>query len=186
MLGRTDIYAPHFSAIFAKIPDEVWDMLERDLKSGQFEPSLPVTLRYLSRADSADRVVYIIHLIDFSTKFVDHTSAPVGEKQIDRKRVFSNVLIEDDNNFQMFRPHSETYSEMKTVISRLGSEPSIKHVLRTDVTSFFERIYHHNLINFLDSAGCDKRAVRALEKALFAWTQKDSHGIIQGASLFIF
>lgn len=178
---RTDlIYAPHFSAIFAKIPDELWDILERDLKAGQFEPSLPLTLETpkpsgLTRPGSIhyplDRLLYQV-LVD--------QIAPIGEKQIDRNRVFSNVLIEDDHDFQMFRPHSETYSEMKAMISTLASKASIDFVLRTDVTSFFERIYHHNLINFLDAAGCDKRPVRALEKVLFAWTQKDSHGIIQG------
>lgn len=178
---RTDlIYAPHFSAIFAKIPEEVWDMLQRDIVAGKFEPSLAITLEIpkqsgLTRPGSIhyplDRLLYQV-LVD--------QIAPVGEKQIDRSRVFSNILLKGDREFQMFRPHNETYSEMKAEISKLASKASVNFVLRTDVASFFERIYHHSLINFLDAAGCDKRAVSALEKALYAWTQKDSHGIIQG------
>jgi len=178
---QTDfIVAPHYSAIYAHVGEELWDEVMRSLRSGTYEPVLPITIDIpkktgLTRPGSIlnpfDRVVYQA-LID--------SIAPTAESQLDRSRVFSNVLLNTDPEFQMFEATSVSYPRFKNNIQKYCKDKKWTHAIRTDIANFFERLYQHNLINLLYSAGCSPPAVSLLERVLLAWMEKDSHGILQG------
>lgn len=173
------IYAPHFSAIYANAGDELFAALERDIRADRFAVQLPVTIetpkkngmtRPGSILEPSARLLYQI-LAD--------QLADTCELQVDRSRVFSNIVLDSDPNFKMFRASSDCYADFISTAEDLANRHAC--VLQADIASFFERIYHHNLINFLVSAGADpSNVVRPLEQLLSSFTQKDSHGLIQG------
>lgn len=178
---RTDfIISPHYSAVFANAGQMLWEQLRTRLSSGSFEPSPPVTIDVpkpsrLTRPGSIlvpmDRLAYqiIINLI-----------APTVEGEIDRGRTFSNVLLNPDPEFAMFEASHTSWQRLQRTVRGHCENPQFTHVIKTDVASFFERLYQHNLVNLLRACGCNGAAVNFLEQLLLAWMDRNSHGIIQG------
>ncbi len=182
---RTDVLtdfvlSPHYSAAYSHAPDELWEYVRTRLQSGQLEPNLPIVVEVpkpsrLTRPGAilppVDRVVYQA-LVD--------AIAPIAELQLDRGRVFSYALLKEDPEFKMFEESHAGRVRMKDTLRKLAADDSCKAVIRTDVANYYERLYQHNLINLLNASACDAGTVNLLEKMLLAWTQKDSHGVIQG------
>lgn len=178
---RSDfILAPHYSAVFAHAPDELWEHVAKELESGQLQPALPIVVDVpkpsrLTRPGAIltpiDRVVYQA-LLD--------VIAPVAEDQLDRTRVFSYVLLKDDPGCEMFADPHAGRTRMKDALRKLAADASWGAAIKTDVANYYETLYQHNLINLLQASGCDTGAVNLLERLLLAWAQKASHGIIQG------
>lgn len=182
---KTDIHtdfilAPHYSAVYEHASSILWDLTKQHLKSGNYEPELPITIDVpkrngLTRPGSilgpVDRLVYqaIVDLI-----------APAAESQMDRTKVFSNVLIEPDPQFRMFQDNHAWWPRFQETINRNCSGGQYTHVIKADIANYFERLYQHNLINLLHGSGCDSRAVTFLERLLSRYMQKNSHGILQG------
>lgn len=182
---RTDvltdfILAPHYSAVFAHVPDELWEYVTRQLQSGQLEPSLPIVVE-VPKPSKLTRPGAILAPVDRAIyqALVD-TIAPTAEAQLDRSRVFSYVLLEDDPEYAMFEDTHVWRSRMKDALRSHATAGSWDVAIRADIAAYYERLYQHNLINLLNASGSDAGAVNLLEKLLLAWTQKDSHGIIQG------
>ena len=182
---KTDIHtdfilAPHYSAVYEHAADDLWEVTRRQLRSGAYEPELPITIDVpkrngLTRPGSilspSDRLIYqaIVDLI-----------APAAESEIDRTRVFSNVLFKRDPEFQMFEPNHIWWPKFQKAINKNCSDHRFSYVIKGDIANYFERIYQHLLINLLHGSGCDSKAVTFLERLLSAFMEKDSHGIIQG------
>jgi hypothetical protein len=182
---RTDvlsdlILAPHYSAIFEHAGDELRDRLFDQLRSGDFEPSLPIYIE-APKANGIPRPGAILPPLDRLAYqlLADHV-APLGEAQLDRTRVHSHVLLEPDPDGRMFRPGHESWQQLRDSLVGFASAEEHAFVVRADVASFFDRLYQHNLINLLHASGAAPGAVNLLEKLLSAWRQKDSHGILQG------
>lgn len=174
------ILAPHYSAIYAHAGDNLWEGVRRALSCGGYEPELPITMDVpkrsgLTRPGSIlgpfDRFVYqaLIDLI-----------GPTAESQLDRTRVFSNVLLRRDPSLQMFKVGYIAWREFNRAISNNCRNQNLLYAIKADIANFFERLYQHILINLLHAAECSPKAVNLLEKLLLAWMEKDSHGILQG------
>ena len=116
-----------------------------------------------------DRVVYQILADEIGS---------IIEPQLDRTRVFSNVLESEDTEHKMFRPANECWREMESSRNRICEEGRYPYVIKTDVACYFERIYQHNLCNLLRGSGCDTRIINQLENVLSQFTEKDSHGCL--------
>ena len=174
------IYAPHFNAIFSLAGDELWDRLINKLKSGNYEPALPITLEVpkLSGFSRPGSILWPFERLIYQTS-VDEI-APVAESTLNREQVFSYVLLEDDPHGFMFESASDCFTSFKEKVLQNCQSGKYTHVLKADVASFFERLYQHVLINLLSAAGCNNYIVSFLEKLISLLTQKDSHGIIQG------
>ncbi len=174
------ILAPHYSVVYTYAPDALIERVKTLFRSGAYTPELPIKVDVpkksgLTRPGAIllpiDRLVYQL-LVDMISE--------QAETQLDRSRVFSHILLTDDPEFRMFRPANECWQNMQSALATLCQDNNFRYVVKTDVTCFFERIYQHNLINLLRSSGCDSRPVNLLEKVLLAFTENDSHGILQG------
>ena len=178
---QTDfVLAPHYSAVYEHAGDELWQHVGQVLGSGAYEPELPITIDVpkksgLTRPGSIlgpiDRLVY--------QAIVDLIATP-AESQLDRGRVFSNTLLRQDPSFQMFESNHLGWTKFQQLLNRHCTDRRWPYVIKADIASFFERVYQHNIINLLHSAGCPPKAVHFLERVLSAWMEKDSHGILQG------
>jgi hypothetical protein len=178
---KTDfILSPHYAAVFAHVGGDLWDQVSTALRSGRFDPDLPITIEVpkpngLTRPGSilkpADRLVYQV---------LTDVIAPVADAQIDRSRAFSNILLNPDPEHRMFESSHISWRQMQDALTRYGRDEAWSHAIRADVANFFERLYQHVLINLLTSSGCATGAVNLLEQLLLSWMEKDSHGILQG------
>jgi len=174
------IYAPHLSAIFYKAAEELWSFLASKLRSQRFNPKLPIILE-VPKANGFTRPGSILLPCErLSYQIAIDTIAPRAEKALDRSRVFSYVLLEEDPDGFMFKSRGECYREFIEKKIYYLTNKDYTHVLKADISSYFERLYQHVLINLLDGAKCSKPVVKFLQNLLLAFTQKDSHGIVQG------
>jgi hypothetical protein len=178
---QTDfIYAPHFSVIFSSASTELSDRLLNALRSGNYNPSLPISLE-VPKASGFTRPGSILMPADrLAYQALVDAIAPEAEKEIDRAHVFSNRLLKDDPEGFMFEAATPSYDSFREAIGKQGKRKNIGYALRADVASYFERLYLHRLVNSLYSAECDSRVVSCLEKLLIQLNQMDSHGICQG------
>lgn len=176
---RSDfILAPHISAVFAHASTELWEDVHHSLSAGTYEPGLPITIDVpkpsgLTRPGSillpADRLVYQL-LIDMIH--------PTADNELDRQQVFSHQPLRPDPDGLMFAAPEHSWRAYQNRVTELCR--SHEYVVRADVASYFERLNQHYLVNLLESVGCPRSAVKLLEKALLAFTEKDSYGILQG------
>jgi len=174
------VLAPHYSVVYSYSSGELIECIKSLLKSGQYMPDSPIKMD-IPKASGLTRPGAILKPIDRMVyqALVD-TISTHAEAQLDRTCVFSHVLLIDDPEFKMFRPSNECWEELQNALNAKGRDGNLGHAVRTDVSCYFERIYQHNLINLLRSSGCDSRAVNLLERILLAFTENDSHGILQG------
>jgi len=178
---RSDfILSPHYSSVYANVSDDLWSDLSSSLRSGSFEPDLPITIEVpkrsgLTRPGSIlfpkDRLVY---------QALADLLAPLAEDHLDRSRVYSNVLLDPDPNFAMFEPSSACWGNLQSSIRANCLDGSFTHAIKADVANYFERLYQHNLVNLLHTCGCPGGAVNLLEELFLSWMERDSHGILQG------
>lgn len=174
------IYAPHFNAIFSLAGNELWEKLSSKLKSGNYEPILPITME-VPKASGFSRPGSILWPFErLAYQITVDNIAPTAEKALNREQVFSYLLLDDDPNGFMFESASGCFTGFKQRVLEFCNDGKYTHVLKADVASFFERLYQHVLINLLSSAGCNNYIVSFLEKFISLLTQKDSHGIVQG------
>lgn len=174
------IYAPHLAAVFHTASDELRTRLNSQLQSGTFEPRLPITLEVPKPSGFTRPGSILWPLERLSYQLLVDAIASVAEQTLDRGRVYSHILLEEDPAGFMFVPSGQCYSSFRSRLLELCADGSFSHAVVADVASYFERLYQHVLINLLHSAGCESRLVNCLEKLLLAFTQKDSHGIVQG------
>jgi len=174
------IFAPHLTAIYHRAAESLHASLRSMLQSGTFAPRLPLYLEVPKKSGFSrpgailwphDRLAYqaIVDLI-----------APTAERALDRSQVFSSRLLADDPQGFMFWPASEAYEGFKRHTIAHSISGDFAFVLNADVAAYFERLNQHVLINLLSSVGCNHSAVMFLERLLSLFTQKDSHGLLQG------
>ena len=174
------ILAPHYSVVYTYAGDELIERVKNLLKSGAYAPELPIKVDIPKRS-GLTRPGAILQPIDrFVYQMLVDIISEQAEAQLDRTRVFSYVLLTDDPEFKMFRPGNECWQNMQSALSSICQDNNLLYAIKADIACFFERLYQHNLINLLHASGCDSRAVNLLEKILLAFTEKDSHGILQG------
>lgn len=178
---RSDfILAPHYSAVFSHSSDELWKNLKKQLRSGTYEPELPLVIE-VPKKSGLTRPGAILSPYDrLSYQILIDIIAPVAEAQLDRTRVFSQVLLDPDPAMQMFETANTGWLNMQDAIRKLCNSEKLTCAIKADVSCFFERVYQHNIINLLRDSGCEASAVNLLEDLLLAWMERNSHGILQG------
>lgn len=177
MDARSDfIVAPHYDAIFRNVGDELWFNLRELLRSGNYRPALPHTIN-VPKKNWFTRPGSILNPFDrFLYQALADKVSQVLEHSLDRERCFSNVL--SDRNRRMFEPQNKCYAKFQRKIGGLCENAS--HILKIDISNFFERIPHHPLINSMSAVGCPGEIVNLLEKMLLAFRERRSFGIVQG------
>jgi len=177
---RDFVYAPHINAIYALAREELWSRLSTQLKNGTFNSSLPITIE-VPKPSGFTRPGSILKPYDrMSYQLAVDNIGLVAEKQLNRSRVFSNVLLKKDPKGLMFKSSGECYSRFQNKLVEYAKKKNFSSVLKADIASYFQNINQHTLINLLSSAGCDNLIVSFLKKLLLFFTEKSSRGIIQG------
>lgn len=174
------VISPHYQYIYEKFGEELWDYLKTSLNSGKYCPRLPIFIN-VPKATSLIRRGAILEPLDrLIYQSLADLMAPKIEESLEREIVYSNILVDNDNDGYMFEPSREGYKNFKEAIKNHCESKKYKYVLRTDIASYFDTIYQHVLINSLRSLDCESGAVNLLEDILLYFRERNSHGIIQG------
>jgi hypothetical protein len=174
---RSDfILAPHFNAVFNRAADDLWSEVERQLRSGTYNPSLPITMSvpkagWFSRPGSilspSDRLVY---------QALADNLLEVVEAALDRTRAFSQIPSDEEDEY--FVSASESWGDFQQRVQEICAASN--YMIKADVSHYFERVPQHHLINLLNAAGCPGAISNLLEEIFLSFQQRNSFGIIQG------
>jgi len=174
------IFAPHLSIIYERSGERLWELLRGALKGQRYVPELPVKVE-VPKSSGFSRPGIILSPFDrLAYQIAVDALVPQAERSLDRDRVFSYVPLGNDTQGTMFEPPGDCYRRFTDKVGVLARDPEYPFALSVDVSSYFERIYQHILVSELESAGCDPELVAFLTQLLSCFTEKDSHGIVQG------
>jgi hypothetical protein len=163
---RSDfIIAPHYNHIFTRAFDQLKTIVAKELMSGRFSPTLPLTIdvpktqrmrvRPFGRAEGPnfsrpgsilapkDRLLYQI-LADEAAPFIDG--------QMDRTRSYSHWLKSPDAE-EMFIPTRVCWNEMQSALRKLSRRSRFEYIVKMDISDCFGSVNLHTLINSLDDVG---------------------------------
>lgn len=174
--ARSDfILSPHFDYIFNHAHDRLIEKTVRDLRSGGYQPRLPITFsvpksNYLTRPGSIlepqDRLVH---------QAMIEAALPQIEENMDRARAFSHV---PNGENALFQPSHENWDRFQARVREISK--SSPFVLRADIANYFETLPQHSVVNLLSSSGVRPEIVKLLEEQLLSFQERTSTGIIQG------
>jgi Reverse transcriptase (RNA-dependent DNA polymerase) len=191
---RSDfIYAPHLGFIYRNAGDELIKQMKTDLKSGSFNPGVPLTIEVpksfrirvaatiqrlgpnFSRPGSIllprDRLLY---------QALADQAAPIVDSKTDKSRSFSHRLAKADSA-TMFQPTRTCWNSLQKALSKHSKCKEARYILKIDVANFFGSINQHTLINVLSDSGYKKPLSSRLETLLTSYTgERSSRGILQG------
>jgi len=174
------IFAPHLSSIYEWSGDALWNQLRAEFKGGRYVPASPVGIEVPKSSGFSRPGTVLLPCDRLAYQIVVDALVPNAERHLDRDRVFSCVPLDDDPKGLMFKPPGDSFKRFMQKMGSLARDPRYPYVLRADVSSYFERINQHNLVNALGSAHCDESLVSFLGSLLSCFTHTDSHGIVQG------
>lgn len=103
-----------------------------------------------------------------------------GRDLIDNNRSFSYRKMRGQSQ-EFFAP-DHTYRDWVNHIKSYMFREDFSHVIRTDISDFYSRIYRHRLENILESLSGDKQTVKKIEKFIMDWRGGQSFGLPIGSN----
>ena len=191
---RSDfIYAPHLSFIYHKAGDLLIDQLKKELLSGSFGASVPITIEVpkssrIRVAVSSKRVGPSYSrpgsiLLPYDRLFYQvlaDQAAPIILAKSNKTRSFSHILVDSDAE-SMFLPTRACWNKLQNALGNYAKPKDIRYILKLDISNFFGSINQHTLINDLNDSGYPKSLSSKLEILLTNYTgERSSRGILQG------
>lgn len=190
---RSDfILAPHLSCIYKDCKDELIADVKKLALSGNFSPSLPITIdvpkKQRIRGMGVKRLPPnyvrpggILYPRDrLLLQAMADVAQPIIEAKLNRSICFSHQPAPKLFEHRMFMSSRHCWTQMQKQIAKLiAGGPKV--VLRADIASCFQSINQHTLVNSLEGLGFAKEYVKPLESMLTQEsTDRSSRGIIQG------
>ena len=177
--GDTDIFPTpfEFRAIRHSWQSVRDDLASQDLdawvgkprRSG-FTPKREYSYRYSTQLDPRETLLYLALI---------HEVGP----QIEAYRISDGFAhsyrFAPDQSGGLFSS-ANTWHSFQDLSQSKASEPSVSHVLITDIADYFNRLNHHPLENSLKDATSSSDAARVLFKLVSNWSNGVSYGIPVG------
>lgn len=182
---------PQLDAIYAHCADTLKSSVAAKLNASTYGPKPPIelevpkSLRVSAKALSIvgpnyfrpgsilypeDRAVY---------HYIAQVAAPIIEKALDRKRVFSQKPLAVSG--AGVEPASHQWNALKAAFEAAIKSGKYTIALKTDISQYFSNINQHELINQLENQGLSTEMARFAEKFLANLTMdRSSRGIPQG------
>lgn len=136
-------------------------------------PKKNFTFRHGSVPEIVDRIYYQALCNAIASK-VDSSLTRIEDNVL-----FSYRLSDKEDDENMFIKSSKSYNDFISYQNFLCESNDYQYVLETDIADYFERIYHHNLIQLLQGFSCDYEIIEAIAKLLRKWNEGVSYGIPQ-------
>jgi retron-type reverse transcriptase len=186
---KTDFILSDFEyRIFDKYHNELLDSLAQKIElllSGavpdSYRPEQLRTIRvpkasFTTRPGSIPTIedrIYYQFLVDELAEEIEQNLVPLDDKVVHSYRYSCERKSE-----KMFKYESASYKTFNVKTEEIAS--GYNFIIITDVSSYFERIYHHDLENTLLGLGANVKYVQLLMNLLRKWNKGNSYSIPQG------
>lgn len=181
--GDTDIFPFPFEIKFlADCKDKVVDSLA-GIDLTQYHPmSLVETLvpkskfgfRTAHQPFPLDTVVYTALVL----RIFDAVEAGRDPKENNRAFSYRKTPGLDPS---LFHPERNYRNWLNVIQAKIFSE-EYSHVIRTDISDYYSRIYRHRLENILESLSGERRVVKKIEGFISDWRSRQSFGLPVGSN----
>jgi hypothetical protein len=181
--GDTDVFPYPFELRFLKAcADGLSEELSSiDLKSyspmSLIESLIPKTkfgFRVAHQAYPVDTIIFTALIL----KIFDAVER--GRDDLQNNRAFSYRKVPGLNH-NFFVP-KRTYRDWLIVLRGKAFSEDFSHVIRTDISDFYSRIYRHRLENILDSLSGETQVVKRIERFIADWRSHQSFGLPVGSN----
>lgn len=98
----------------------------------------------------------------------------------ENNRAFSYRKVTGLNPSLFYPDH--TYRNWLNIIESKIFSDSYSHVIRTDISDYYSRLYRHRLENILDSLSGETKTVKKIESFLSDWRSRQSFGLPVGSN----
>lgn len=103
-----------------------------------------------------------------------------GRDPMEHNRAFSYRKL-PGLDAALFYP-DRNYRNWLNVIEGKADSSEYSHVIRTDISDYYSRIYRHRLENILDSLSGETKIVKKIEKFIAVWRGNQSFGLPVGSN----
>lgn len=103
-----------------------------------------------------------------------------GRDPMEHNRAFSYRKL-PGLDASLFQPE-RNYRHWLNVIENKVFSTEYSHVIRTDISDYYSRIYRHRLENILDSLSGETKIVKKIEKFIAVWRSNQSFGLPVGSN----
>ena len=181
--GDTDIFPYPFELKFLKDrkADVVKELSSVDLNQYQpmslveaLVPKSKFGFRAAHQPFPVDTVIYMALVL----KIFDAVERNRDPKENDRAFSYRKIPGLDPSLFYEGR----TYRNWLSVIEAKIFSDDYSHVIRTDISDYYSRIYRHRLENILDSLSGDTKTVKKIENFISYWRSRQSFGLPVGSN----
>lgn len=181
--GDTDIFPYPFELKFIQAHADIVSEKLANIDLTQYNPmSLLETLipktKYGFRLAHQPYPVDTIIFTALIYKIYDAVEA--GRDEVRHNRAFSYRKAPGLAQSLFIPDH--TYRDWLGVLEGFVFSLDFSHVIRTDISDFYSRIYRHRLENILDSLSGDTQVVKKIEKFISDWRSHQSFGLPVGSS----
>ncbi|HZG87835.1 RNA-directed DNA polymerase [Paenibacillus sp.] len=180
---RTDFIIGDFEyEVFDYYKNELLQgIVDNMLKQEEYKPKSLRTIRvpktsYTTRPGSVPEIedrIYYQYLVDEIADEIEEKLVPVEDRIVHSYRYNNNRT-----SSEMFLKGRASYTTFEGRTIEISND--FKYVIVTDVSSYFERIYHHELENTLRGLGATPTIVESLCELLRKWRKGNSYSIPQG------
>lgn len=181
--GDTDIFPFPFEIKFlAECRNQIVDQLARlDLTDYHpmslveaLVPKSKFGFRTAHQPFPLDTVVYTALVLSI------FDAVEAGRDPIENNRAFSYRKLQGlDSN--LFHPE-RNYRDWLNVIQGKIFSTEYSHVIRTDISDYYSRIYRHRLENILESLSGERKVVKKIEGFISDWRSRQSFGLPVGSN----
>jgi hypothetical protein len=121
-----------------------------------------------------DTVIYTALVL----KIFDSVEAGRDPKENNRAFSYRKIQGQDPALFHADR----TYRNWLKVIELKIFSTEYSHVIRTDISDYYSRVYRHRLENILESLSGERRTVKKIESFISDWRSRQSFGLPVGSN----
>lgn len=179
-VGDTDVLPPAFEFRAIKhSPTALQDLAAKDMFQWTISPprraiapKQALGFRPVMQLDPLDLLVTTALVIEISND-IELARVPV------ETNVIHSFRYDNSSSPNLYRAEFTFQSFRRAIREELDCD-TYSHIVVTDISDFFPRIYHHRLQNNLEQMTSNHDHIRALLRILGQFTDRDSHGIPVG------
>jgi len=186
-LGDTDIFPPPFEFVFyGEECDRIADAINK-LDTSQYQPkSCFETLT--PKSGLSFRIAHQLYPADtllYTTAVVQIGPAIEAIRLSSDEGPFSYRFIDDENEPRLFSESSSFHdwlSHQKELFGDGGPFSDARHIIETDISDFYARVYFHRIEHVLDDCDAPNSARKVIEGIIKFSRARQSHGLPVGTS----
>ncbi|WP_417624765.1 RNA-directed DNA polymerase [Paremcibacter congregatus] len=187
--GDTDIfpYPPEFEFIRANkeiVRDKISEINLRSYHPVSYVESLYPKSKFGFRAahqlHPIDSIIFTANVVEIAQEIEDNRTPAPSKYHLNG--VYSYRFGSPNDNYRMFNEEYRYADWLECLNVHAAFSTEYTHVVVTDISDFYQRIYRHRLENCLNTYTNNSPFVKIIEKSINDWRSRQSFGIPIGSN----